>query len=157
MNFLTIGQYFNKLQSVLLLILIVPLLIFTTLYFFTGGKPEDPQTEYYIIIAAAVLMDWAMALIIFNKKIKSARNQQGLGAKLDKYFKLTIVRYSILSSASLLLAVGLCLSGSDVFMVLYLVGLLLAGVFWPTSRKVSVDLKLRGDEREMVYYKKDTF
>lgn len=157
MNFLTIGQYFNRLQSALLLILVVPLLIFSTLHLLTGGMPHDPRSEYFIIICAAVLLDWFTALIIFNKKIESARNQQGLGAKLDKYFKLTVVRYSILSSASLLMAAGLYLSGSDVFMVLYLVGLLLAGLLWPTSRKVSVDLRLRGDEREMVYYKKDTF
>lgn len=87
MNFLTIGQYFNKLQSALLLILVVPLLILSTLYLLTGGMPHDPRPEYFIIM----------------------------------------------------------------------VGLLLAGLLWPTSRKVSVDLKLRGDEREMVYYKKDTF
>jgi hypothetical protein len=157
MNFLTIGQYFNKLQSALLFILIVPLLIFTTLYLFAHGMAEDQLSEYYIVISAAVVLDWFMAVVIFNKKIKSARNQQGLGAKLDKYFKLTIVRYSVLSSASLLLAVGLYLSGSDVFMAMYMVGLLIAGILWPTSRRVSDDLKLRGDEREMVYYKKDTF
>lgn len=157
MNFLTIGQYFNKLQSTLLLILIIPLLIFTALFFLTAGLPADIRSEYYIVISAAAFLDWVMALIIFNKKIKSARNQQGLGAKLDKYFGLTIVRYIILSSASLMLAVGMYLSGSDVFMMLYLVGLLLGGAWWPTPGKVSRDLKLRGDEREMVYYKKDTF
>ena len=157
MNFLTIGQYFNKLQSTLLLILIVPLLTFTALFFVTAGFLKDEQSAYYIVFSAAVFLDWTIALIIFNKKIESARNQQGLGAKLDKYFTLTIVRYSILSSASLLLAVGLYLSGSDVFIVLYVAGLLLAAVLWPTPAKVSRDLRLRGDEREMVYYKKDKF
>jgi hypothetical protein len=37
----------------------------------------------------------------------------------------------------------------------FLIQLILAGIVWPTSSKVSSDLKLRGDEREMVYYKKD--
>jgi hypothetical protein len=63
----------------------------------------------------------------------------------------------MLSSASLILAVGLYLSNSNVFTALYLAGLVLSGILWPTDRKVSADLRLRGDEREMVYFKKDKF
>ena len=157
MSFLTIGQYFNKLQSALLLILLVPVMIFTAIFFLTSEMPQDTALEYYVVFTVAVMLDWCMALIIFNKKIKSLRNQQGLGAKLDKYFRLTIVRYSILSSASLVLAVALYFTGSDVFMALYLIGLVLAALLWPTPGRVAGDLKLRGDEREMVYYKKDVF
>jgi hypothetical protein len=56
----------------------------------------------------------------------------------------------------LLLAVGLFLTRSDIFTAFYIAGLIFSAVFWPTSRKVSDDLRLRGDERQMVYYKKDT-
>jgi len=157
MSFITITQYFNKLQIVLFALLIVPLLGFIALYFFVSGMPPDPRMEYYIIIPTAVLLDWLVAMIIFNKKIKSARNTQGLGAKLDKYFELTIVRYCILSSSSFILAVGFYLSKSDFFTAMYLAGLVLSGILWPTGRRVSDDLRLRGDEREMVYFKKDTF
>jgi hypothetical protein len=155
MTFITITQYFNKLQSALYILLIVPLLVFIALYVYMSGKPADPREAYYIIIPSAVLLDWVVATILFNKKIKSTRKAQGLGAKLDKYFRLTIVRYSFLSSGSLLLAAGLYLSGSDVFSALYLVMLVLSAVHWPSAAKVSRDLKLRGDERQMVYFKKE--
>ena len=157
MNFLTIGQYFNKLYSLLFLLLIVPLLIFTTLYLLVTGPLPEPPLEYTIVLSAVVALDWLMAMIFFNKKIKSVRNGQGLGAKLDKYFKITIVRFSLLSSASLMLAAGWFLSRSDIFTAMYLSGLVLAGVLWPTPGKVCGDLALRGDERVMVYYKKDRF
>lgn len=157
MSFLTIGQYFDKLYSLLFLLLIVPLLIFTALYFFVTGPLPEPPLEYTLVLSAVVTLDWLMAMIIFNKKIKSARNGQGLAVKLDKYFKITIVRYGLLSSASLMLAGGWVLSRSDVFTGMYLSGLVLAGVLWPTPGKVCGDLSLRGDERVMVYYKKDSF
>lgn len=157
MDFITISQYFNKLQSALFVLLIVPLLVFITLYLLLNGGPVDPRKEYLIIILCAVVVDWSVAMIIFNKKIKSARNEQGLGAKLNKYFEITVVRYAFLSAAGLLMALGLYLSGSNVFAALFLVGLLLAGILWPTGRRVCHDLRLKGDEREMVYYKKDNF
>lgn len=156
MTFITIGQYFNKLQSAILALVIIPLLVFAALYFYLSGTYADPRSEYLILIPVA-LLDWVMALVIFNKKIKSVRNAQGLGTKLDKYFKITIVRFSILSSASLVLALGLYLTGNDVFTLMYFAGMVLTGVLWPTSRKVSDDLQLRGDERQMVYYKQDKF
>jgi len=156
MNFLTIGQYFNKLQSAILFLLIMPLLLFAALHVLVSEAPDDARKEYYLIMAAA-LLDWLAAMIIFNKKIKSVRNQQGLGAKLDKYFNLTIVRYGILTSASLLLAAGWYLSRIDLFTWLYLGGLALSAILWPSPAKVSRDLRLRGDEREMVYFKKDKF
>ena len=157
MDFITITQYFNKLQSALFLLLIAPLLVFIALYVFVNGMPPDPRSEYFIIFPAVVLTDWLMAVIIFNKKIKSVRNEQGLGAKLAKYFSIAIVRYSLLSAGSLILALGLYLSGSDLFIVLYAVGLVLSTIVWPTGRRVCHDLRLKGDEREMVYYKKDNF
>jgi hypothetical protein len=157
MDFITITQYFNKLHSALLVLLIVPLLVFIALYFFLDELPTSPAKEYLIIIPTAVLIDWLVAMLIFNKKIKSVGNEQGLGIKLDKYFKITIVRYSLLSSGSFILALGFYLYGSDLLTALYLAGLVLAGILWPTGRKVCSDLRLKGDEREMVYFKKDVF
>lgn len=157
MNFITIGQYFNRLQSILFILLILPLMIFSALYYFNGENEPDSRPHYYVVIGVAVFIGWVMAMVIFDKKIKSSRNEQGLGVKLDKYFRITIVRHAILSSASLLLALGLYLTGSDFFTAMYVAGLGLSGILWPTGRKVCNELRLRGDERQMVYYKKDTF
>lgn len=158
MNFITISQFFNKLQSALLLILIVPLLVFIALYFHVSGiLPSESPKAYFIIFPALTFPDWFMAIIIFNKKIKSVRNEQGLGLKLEKYFGITVVRYTIFSSGSLILALGLYLTQHDIFTLIYIGGLILCGILWPTSRKISNDLRLKGDEREMVYFKKDSF
>lgn len=157
MNFITITQYFNKLYSVLFALLMVPLLIFIALYFFINGLPSSSPVEYIIVILIATLLDWSAAWLIFDKKIKSLRNEQGLGGKLDKYFQVTVVRYGLLSSGSFMLAAGLYLFRNDLFTVTYLGSLILACILWPTGRKVCRDLRLKGDEKEMVFFKKDVF
>lgn len=157
MTFITIGQYFNKLQIVFLILLMAPLFAFIALYFVSGENTQEVSMEYYVIIPSLVLLEWSLAMIMFNKKIKSVRNEQGLGAKLDKYFRLTIVRWSFVASAGLMLAMGYFLTGSDVFTGLYVVSLVMSFFLWPTGPAVAAHLMLRGDEKEMVYFKKDKF
>ena len=156
MNFISVSQYLNKLQILFFVLLMAPLLVFITLYFFFPDNPVEPRKEYLIIIPFAAI-DFILGMIIFNKKIKSVRNAQGLGAKLDKYFEITIVRYGFLASAGLLLALGFYLTKSDVFSALYALSLLLSAMYWPTAARVCHELMLKGDEREMVFYKKDRF
>ena len=155
MNFISIHQYFSRLQSVFFALLVLPMLAFIALYFFSDEYQPDPRIEYYVLIISAVLLDWVMAMVIFNKKIKTARNAQGLGAKLEKYFHITTVRYCFLCSSGIILAIGFYLSGSDVFTIMYLAALMLSVLLWPTGPRVSRDLMLRGDERQMVYFKRD--
>jgi hypothetical protein len=157
MKFTSIAQYFARLHIVFLILLMVPLLVFIVLYLLPEESNPESRMEYYVAIPAIAFMDWVFAVIFFNKKIKSARNEQGLGAKLQKYFNITIVRYCFLASSHLVLALGFFLTRGDLFTALYLASLILSGFFWPTGPKVSGELMLRGDEREMVYLKKDQF
>ncbi|MDQ2657913.1 MAG: hypothetical protein M3Y60_10880 [Bacteroidota bacterium] len=154
MSFISIHQYLSKLQVVFLALLIAPLLAFIVLHFLPEQNPPDSPVLQNVLIGAA-LLDGLLAVILFNKKIKSARKAQGLGAKLDKYFSITIVRYSFLSSSGLILAVGFFLTHSNVFTVFYLVSLIFSILLRPTGPRVSNDLMLKGDEREMVYFRKD--
>lgn len=157
MRFFTISQYFNKLQSILFILLLIPLLIFIALYLYADRIPLDPDTAaYFVAIPLAALLGWVVGIARFNKKIKSARNAQGLGAKLDKYFGLTIVRFAFLAVSGPMLALGFLLTGSDL-PGMYLVALVLGATMWPTPARVCRHLRLRGDEREMVYFRKDSF
>lgn len=158
MEFTSITEYFYKISSRLLLILLVPIFFFICIYLQPGIVSADlPQHPNPLaIVAGAVFIVWIGGFIFFNKKIKSIRNGQGLREKLEKYFRITIVRYTLFGFCSLLLAIGFLLTGNDLFAVIFILQLVLAGLIWPFSSKVSNDLKLRGAEREMVYHKKDT-
>jgi hypothetical protein len=159
MKWITIGQYFYRLYIAVLLILMVPIFSFISVYVFFSSSPIQtaaflfaPLHLFLFMIAILVIQ-----FLIFNKKIKSIRKDQGLRAKLEKYSDLTIVRYSLIAAVCLVLAYGFYLTKDDVVTGMFAFTLILLAVLWPRSAKVCRDLKLRGDEREMVYYKKDHF
>jgi hypothetical protein len=157
MQFDSIPQYFYKVYNTVLFIMLVPLLTFIAFYLLPMKRPIefDEYPEQFITYASIVLTLWMIMFIFFNKKIKTLRNDQGLRRKLEKYFRLTIVRYSLIALSAFVLAAGFFLTRNDWFTLGFLFHLLMAGLLWPRSAKVTRDLKLRGDEREMVFFKKD--
>jgi hypothetical protein len=158
MNFITISQYFYKLYNTIFLVLLIPLACFIVLYAQPLGytQPDDSSFLFYLSIAFTAF-DWIIVIFLFDKKIKSIPNDQGLRVKLEKYFGLTIVRYSLIALDSIGLAVIFLLTRNDLLTGLFSLNLLGLAVLWPTSGKVCRNLRLRGDEYEMVFYKKDKF
>jgi hypothetical protein len=156
MQFISITEYFYKFYSSLLLIVLIPILVFTGLYLQPSPIREAIQTrDIFIVPSSVIVIFWILAIFFFNKKIKTIRNGQGLRRKLERYHQLTIVRYSFFMLTGLMLAFAYYFLRTDVFTSLFVFQLIFLGFTWPTSSKVCADLKLRGDEREMVYYKKD--
>ncbi len=68
----------------------------------------------------------------FNK-IKIARNEQGLGAKLGKYYIITIVRYCFVSMTGLILATGFSLDAKRYLHPVYMAQFLATGFLRPTG------------------------
>jgi hypothetical protein len=159
MDFITIKEYFYKFHSRLMLILLLPIVLFIVLYLQhssseTSGSYQSSHLTTTVI--AVVVTIWCMYLVLHIKRIKSARNGKGLRQKLEKYFRITIVRYIVIALASLILAIAFFITGNDFYTYTFIINLLIGAVFWPRAKKVSADLRLRGDERVMVYYKRDT-
>ena len=158
MQFVTITQYFHKLFSASLLILLVPIMAFIVIYLqVPPALTEKPSLDLIAVLWTTVLFTVLAMLFFFNKKIKSIPHDQGLRVKLEKYFYLTIVSYILIALGCMVLAYGFYITKDDLFTGGFVLYLVVAGALWPTSAKASNDLKLKGDEREMVYYKKDTF
>jgi hypothetical protein len=137
--------------------MLLPLMTFMGLYFLPMKKPVDfhQQPDLFILCGSIVLALWLIMFIFFNKKIKTVRNDQGLRRKLEKYFRLTIVRYSLIVISAFVLAAGFYQTRNDLFTLIFVSDLIAAGMLWPRPAKVTSDLRLRGDEREMVYFRKD--
>jgi hypothetical protein len=155
MNYISIKQYFYKFHSTLMLILLVPIITFIVIYFSLPEISANDSPTFLIALSSLNALDWIFMFIFFSKKIKTIRNGQGLGLKLEKYFYLTIVRFSMISFGSLALAAGLFATKHDIFTGLFIGNLVLLAGLWPTSPRTCEDLRLRGAEREMVYFKKD--
>lgn len=144
-------------MSLLLLPIIAFIAAYTTIAYSYATDTEVPFKADLKPVIGAMAVIWVASFILFFKKIKSIRNDQGLGVKLQKYFNLTIVRYAIALVISLALVILFFLTKDDRLTGLFAANMALSILLWPVSSKICRDLKLRGDEREMVYYKKDTF
>jgi hypothetical protein len=155
MDFVSITEYFYKFSSRLLVMLLLPITAYIWLYMTPIKQSTDIDSNFNAFLLATIGLLWIFNFILFNKKIKSIRNGQGLRIKLEKYFSLTIVRYSLFTFCALICCVSFYITRDDFFTACFVVQLILCGLLWPRSAKVSNDLKLRGDEREMVFYKKD--
>lgn len=155
MEYFTIGQYFTKLNIRLLIIILTLIVAFVVAYFLTTFDPESTSWLTRTQIISIIAANWAIMFLYYFKKIKSIANDQGLGLKLTKFFYLTIVRYILIAFGCLFLLYSFYITKDDVMTGIFVLNLILMAVLWPTSNKVCRDLKLRGDEREMVFYKKD--
>ena len=157
MEFHSIREYFYKSYSAVMAIVLVPIVAFIALYLqpSTGDVPFEQEPVLFLLFLCGVAACWiALALYSF-KKIKSLRNRQGLREKLEKYFHLTIVRFLFLSIAGMVMAFGFFVMRNDLFTIGFMINLLFNALLWPFPSTVTRQLKLRGDERTMVYYKRD--
>lgn len=157
MEFISLKEYFYKLQNALYLSVLVPLGIFTLLYLTAGQRLIEHEQSLMIISFVLLLMlsDWLAGLVFFRLKLKKIIGQPSLRARLKQYYSITIVRSYINILACLMPAVGFYLTAETALVYVLGVVLLLFFIFWPRSLKVCRDLKLKGDERAMVRYKKD--
>lgn len=163
MKYNSIREYFYKMHSLLYVIILTPLLVFVVLYWLIiegelrGIFYRDDETTKILLLlfSGIVLMDWIGSFIVFNKGIASIISLPSLGERLDKYYRYTLVRFSIVATGTLTLAVGFYLTEDQLFTVISGGSMLLLLGFWPFPSKVCRDLKLKGDERTLVFYKKD--
>ena len=164
MNFSSLKEYFYKLGNRCYLLVLLPLAVF--IYLFRqlmtrqiGPIIQDEPLADIIILTLCVfsLVNLTTVHGVSVQRLKKYAAELGLGRKLDRYHEIVLFRIAASSASSLMMAVGLLLTGSELFGVLFM-GILLWTLFqWPTSKKACRDLQLKGDEYEMVLYKKDKF
>ena len=163
MHYNSLREYFYKLHNLLYGIVLIPLLAFVVLYWqmqagnVEGVLKSDEFLNQVMVIALSflVLVDWSISFVLFNRGLKATRTLDSLGKKLDRYFSFTVLRFALVVSGSVGLAIGFYLTENQLFTILFVSSFALLLLFLPTPSKVCNDLQLKGDERTLVLYKKD--
>ncbi|MEQ8363495.1 MAG: hypothetical protein RH948_11540 [Cyclobacteriaceae bacterium] len=164
MKFSSIKEYFYKLNNICYLITLIPLGVFIFLYLkMQEGEIsaiiQEPQQILIIQIAVFVLCAALLTIVhwVVKKKMKRYSRDLSLGNKMDKYFYLSLNRIVLGAFASVLVAGGLLISANEIFSAYFLVILLWMAYQWPTPKKMCAELALKGDEKEMILYKRESF
>ena len=163
MKFSSIKEYFYKLYNVCYIVTLVPLGVFIYLYMKLQAIEintiiKDPKE---ILIAQVILFVIVAGVLtsvhlVINKKMKGLSKKFGLGDKMDGYYSLSITRILVGALTSLIAGGGLLLTGSEVFSVYFLLILLWMAYHWPIPKRMCVELRLKGDEKEMILYKRES-
>jgi uncharacterized membrane protein len=162
-DFSSLKEYFYKMHNRLYGIVLIPLLAFVVLYWqmqignIQGVLRQNESLTQVVLVALSFLVftDWVISAFMFNRGLKATRTLDSLGKKLDRYYSFTMLRFSLVVSGSLGLAMGFYLTENQLFTIFFVSSLAMLLIFWPTPSKVCKDLQLRGDERTLVLYKMD--
>jgi hypothetical protein len=164
MNSSSLREYFYKLANRCYLLILLPLGVFIYLYYQFESKKITPyikdESITLIILAGIVVLSLIYLTTVHwlsRKRLKKYSAEVGLGRKLDRYYEIVMFRYSACSSSSLMMALGLLFTGNELFGIFFMGILLWIMLQWPTTKRTCRDLDLKGDEYEMVLFKKDKF
>ena len=113
---------------------------------------ENAEIISYAFVAFA-FMDASMAFMLVKWMLKNVIPLAGLGERMDRYAQVSLVRFAVLVSGALLLMLALYLSGDYRLALAYVVYLLFFLNAWPTRSRLCAELKLKANEREVVYGK----
>ncbi len=163
MKFNSVKEYFLKLNNTGYQLMMVPLILFiyfyTQSYFYDSQPLIEPHLGDYLILVFIGLSVVVLTIVQIqtSKKAIQIASEVGLGIKLEKLGSVLIVRMVWKAVITLLMPLGLVVTGNQLFSVLF--GITLAWFFlqWPTPGRIANLLKLRGDEREMVMSRGDAF
>lgn len=163
MIFSSIKEYFYKLYNVCYAIILVPLGAFIYLYLelqegniISLIQDANEVRLAQILFSLFVVIALTSVHLVTKRKMKTLSKEVSLGNKMDGYYVLSLTRLGIGSGVSLFMALGLFLTNSELFGLLFLAILVWMSLQWPSPRKLCADLGLKGDERELVLYKRDS-
>jgi len=164
MNYSSIKEFFYKLYNICLLMMFLPAGAFLVVYYLTLTGKISPviQTEkvqLIILVSFPILaiLDLTIVHWVVRKRFLVLRKEISLGIRLEKYFSIASIRISAIVATSLFMAAGLYLTGHEYFTIYFLLILVWLYVQWPSPKRVSKDLELRGDEEKMVLTKGEAF
>ncbi|WP_163378164.1 hypothetical protein [Cyclobacterium sp. SYSU L10401] len=154
---LKLKKDFRLLETKVLLLIAVPLPLFSFAYLYTSSGnlqfdlPVFPQIFSHLIFAVVISL-LLFQYFAFQKKVGPIRNSQAsLNEKVMCYGKATYARYWHLFWVGILSATGLFFFDNQVFTIAYALNLIFISLGKPTPDRIIRILKLKKEEKEMVY------
>jgi len=157
MNFSSIKEYFYRLQSRCYALLLFPVMLLIAIYAvqrFANLSFTSEDAELVLVLKIALpafaVLELTSVHLVAHLKLKKMRKLKGMGERLDQYAALTTLKMIAGVSASFIVSAGLVFTTDQLFIVFYVLSLLYILFQRPTPWRLSKQLQLKGDERELI-------
>lgn len=155
-------DYLNKLQIYINALMAVPLLLF--IYFFlrienNSYHPDLLNADSLFLMRAGILLAIIILIILgevtFRKQMAGINLSLKLRDKLELFFNISITRSYYFEIATIISLLGLILSSEEVYVGYYAISLVAFSITYPTLQRISKQLRLNEEEREIIYSRDD--
>lgn len=162
MKYNSIGKYFYRLSNRCLALILLPVIVILTCYFinqyFALGLPlsENALTDWEILAIeiSGILVLTILFLAISARKLRQLKTEPGLGKRMLGYVLIVMTRGWIFSAMLLIIGVTVFLTGNLIFLYPLPYAGLLFLIYWPSPTRMSADLRLKSEERDIIRNKK---
>lgn len=150
---------FIALERNVLILIMIPLSLFSLAYLYTTAPERPFHLELPVMpdLLGYVLLSGALALLVwqavdFQKSVKNiSKSQADISVRLRAYTGATLRRFWQLLLIGIFSTAGLLLFQNPGFTVIYAAGLVFVSLGKPTPERIIRGLRLKGEEKEMVY------
>ena len=162
MKFLSIKEYFYKLNTIGFILLLLPLLVFIFLYYwltFHSPRMANTQSKFMLveIVLVASLLTLTSVHLAWYFKMKRTRKLLELARKMDGYYSFTFMKMIGYCGCSLIMSAGFYLTGDSWFTTVFMMIAFGIAFQWPSRRRFCRQFHLRGGERDMIMNNRDFF
>jgi len=140
-------EFVNRLRSIFYIMVGIPLIFFVILYLKfrqsgLHGFDADIEPIFLYVIPMICIGDAIFAYILYNRKLKMARQRNELIEKLEILFKGNLLKFALLEGSTILALVIYYLTSHILYAGIYIVMLILFAMSNPTVYSIINDLKL---------------
>ena len=161
MKFLSIKEFFYKLNTIGFILLLLPLSVFIFLYYRTGNVGPLITDEVAVNgLAAGTLIVFLLALTtvhwVRQIRVKKLKSLLEISRKMDGYARFILLRMTWHAICALLTAAGFFLTSSLLFAGLFIFMLVITFLQWPSRTSFCRLLDVNANERTMIMTNGDT-
>ena len=162
MKYNSIGEYFYKLSNRCLALILLPILTILSTYlvllYFNRStflfNWDWPTWKIMILEVGIIMALLSFVMVMVIAKLKRLAPEPSLGKRLSGYISIVMLRSW--SFSFMLLTIGLItFMTSDLIFLYPLPGVaLLFLIYWPSPARMSTDLRLKPEERDIIRNKR---
>lgn len=133
---------------------LVTFIVVTSLFVSNVGEViiSDPHTAYILktVLIFILIVIAPISYLLPQKQINNIDKEQKLTVKLAAYHTASLIRFALMNSAGIFIALGFMLTANTNLIFLQAVVILFFLIYKPSPFKIASDLELDQNERQQI-------